>query len=84
MPRHQHDEVLKDYRRDLIQQLRQRRVDLGLSQRDLAERVGVQQSSISAIEAGTVAPTLDTFIALVHALGFSVMSQKRMPTGRHE
>ena len=84
MGRHQHDAALQQYRRDLIQQLKERRERLGLSQRELAARVGITAQSVSEIESGVMAPTLDTFIAMAHILGFPILGQKKASIGRHE
>lgn len=44
----------------------------GLSQRELARRAGVPQSSISRIERGLVSPTVDTLERLVRACGMEL------------
>lgn len=48
--------------------LRAARLEAGLSQRQLAEHVGVGQPAISRIEAGQNVPTLPHFASLVRAL----------------
>lgn len=48
--------------------LRQRRKDLGLSQRELADKVSCAQSVISDWESGKVMPQLDSVIAWCNAL----------------
>ena len=48
-----------------------RRIDLGLSQRDLAERCGIPQSSVARIEIGRTMPKLDTLIKIFSQLGLS-------------
>jgi len=48
--------------------LRLRREELGLTQTDLAELVGVPQSHICALERGRMAPTLKTIARLATAL----------------
>ena len=45
----------------------------GLSQRDLAERAGTKQSSISRIENGRVSPTIHTLEQLVRACGSELL-----------
>lgn len=45
-----------------------RRKKLGLTQADLAERLGVRQPYVSALESGTRKPTLDTIARLAEAL----------------
>lgn len=44
----------------------------GLSQAELAERAGLSQPSIGAIEAGRKSPTLRTLEKIASALGISV------------
>lgn len=46
-----------------------RRNDLGLSQRELAEKCGIPQSSVARIEIGRTMPKLDTLIKIFHQLG---------------
>ena len=45
-----------------------RRQELGISQRTLAERCGIPQSSIARIETLKTTPKLDTLIKLLQAL----------------
>lgn len=49
--------------------LRRRRLAHGLSQRELAERAGTHQSSISRIERGAEDPTVNRLGHLLQALG---------------
>lgn len=44
------------------------RIDLGLSQKQLAELSGVRQSNISRIERGTCTPDLETLSKLAYAM----------------
>ena len=53
---------------DIVSSLIKRRQELGLSQRALAERCGIPQSSVARIESFSVAPKLDTLIKLMQAL----------------
>lgn len=53
---------------DIVSSLIKRRQELGLSQRALAERCGIPQSSVARIESSSVAPKLDTLIKLMQAL----------------
>jgi HTH-type transcriptional regulator/antitoxin HipB len=48
--------------------LRNRRKALGLTQGELGRRAGVKQSTISDIENGVVAASLETYLILVTAL----------------
>lgn len=56
----------------------------GLTQRQLSEKAGIQQSEISRIEAAHANPTLGTVSALAHALGAEVrlVSRQRRPRSR--
>jgi predicted transcriptional regulator len=53
-------------------ELRALRDKKGLSQRELAERVGTTQSAIARLEAGSVSPSLPTLDKIAHALGAEV------------
>lgn len=50
-------------------QLRERRLELGLTQSALAQQAGVPQSEISRIESGAANPTLATVQSISEALG---------------
>ena len=45
-----------------------RRTELGLSQRELAERVGTTQSAIARLERGVRPPRIDTLLRIADAL----------------
>ena len=55
--------------RELGQLVHDRRIELGLSQAELAERCGMKQPQISRFEAGGTVPTLPLLRRLAHALG---------------
>src|SRR5450631_3897360 len=61
---------------DLALQLIQRRQLLGLTQRQLATKSGVQQSEISRIEGAVGNPTLQTIAVIARALGVRVQLAK--------
>ena len=48
-----------------------RRNELGLSQRELAERCGIPQSSVARIELGQTTPKLDTLVKIFLQLGLA-------------
>jgi transcriptional regulator with XRE-family HTH domain len=52
--------------------IRQRRAELGLSQADLAAKVGVDKRQIRRYEAGETQPTLNVALAIARALGISI------------
>lgn len=54
--------------RTFCKRIRDRRLELRLTQADVAERLGIQPPSYNAIEAGKRTPTLDTVDAVAAAL----------------
>jgi ribosome-binding protein aMBF1 (putative translation factor) len=56
----------------LAQEIRALREKKGLSQRELAERVGTTQSAIARLEGGNISPSLPTLDKIAHALGAEV------------
>jgi|SRR5215207_8452206 len=54
---------------DLVREARRR---AGLTQRELAERVGTTQSSIARLESGRTAPSFESVLHLVRACGFDL------------
>lgn len=52
-----------------------RRNALGLSQRELAERCGIPQSSVARIESNRTVPKLDTLLKIFHQLGLRLSVQ---------
>lgn len=66
------------------------RARLGLTQQQLAEAAGMQQSEVSRIESGRANPTLQTLITLASSLGMRIslvdqeqasLTGNRTPTG---
>ena len=55
-----------------VAEIVQRRLDLGLTQRQLAEISGVKQSAIARIENNGVIPRIDTLYKLLIPLGLSL------------
>ena len=62
-------------RRELGSEVLGRRLQLGLSQRDLARRMGTSQNYIYRIETGRANPTLDNLQRLSEVLGASLKVQ---------
>lgn len=57
----------------LVRQLKSARKAKGLSQQSLADKLGIPQSHLSKIEAGTVNLKLAGFIEMAHRLDLEVM-----------
>ncbi|MGH7745660.1 MAG: helix-turn-helix domain-containing protein [Candidatus Dormibacteria bacterium] len=55
--------------------IRQARLRAGLSQRQLAQRLGTKQSVVARWEAGTTSPAFETVTAAVGACGFVLESR---------
>ena len=68
---------------ELGRQVRAQREAHGLSQRELAERMGTTQSVIARLEAGGSKPSISTLERVARALGSSldIRFQKRAATG---
>lgn len=56
----------------IVTEMIRRRNDLGLSQRDLAEKCDMPQSSIARIESYKTSPKLDTLVKMLQSLGLSL------------
>ena len=54
-------------------EIAERRRAAGMTQRQLAEKTGIDQAAISRIESGRANPTLNTLDALVEGVGFSLL-----------
>lgn len=61
--------------------LRQRRLNLGLSQGAVAQAAGLSRQALSALEAGRAAASLGSALALARALGTSVEALFGTPAG---
>jgi predicted transcriptional regulator len=57
----------------IAEQVADRRQDLGLSQRELAELTGTTQSAIARLEAGGRPPRIDTLLRIADALDCDLM-----------
>lgn len=56
----------------LVNAIHHRRVELGWTQTELAEKVGLHQESIARIENGGTIPRLDTVLKLALAMGMKL------------
>ena len=59
-------------RQKIISQLVEARLEQGISQAELARRVGTQRSNICRLESGAQNPTLDMILKIASALGKDV------------
>ena len=57
---------------ELIEKIKKKRKDLGLSQMELAEKVGMKRQYIGALEQGERIPTIKTLVKICDALGLEV------------
>jgi ribosome-binding protein aMBF1 (putative translation factor) len=69
---------------ELSVQVREAREAKGLSQSQLAERMGTQQSVIARLEAGGITPTLPTLKRIADALGTKLTVGFEEPRTRRE
>jgi predicted transcriptional regulator len=70
-------EEYADRRRDLIRDLVTARLDSGLSQTELAARMGTSQSAVARLESGDLDARLSTLERYAAALGRTVVWQLR-------
>lgn len=72
------EEVYKEYMRlgpryHLISQLISARNELGITQSELAKKIGTKQSAIARIESGNANPSFDFLVKLSNALGREII-----------
>ncbi|MDA8273033.1 MAG: helix-turn-helix transcriptional regulator [Deltaproteobacteria bacterium] len=65
--------ILNEYERlepdyQIIREIIKARIKQGLSQKELAERIGTRQSNISRLESGDCNPSLEFLIKVAHGL----------------
>ena len=71
-------------RQKIISQLVEARLEQGISQAELARRIGTQRSAVNRLESGTQNPTLDMILKIASALGKDVsllLEDKEGPMG---
>lgn len=66
---------------ELVEQVRSARERLGMTQSELASRIGSTQPAVARLEAGGVTPSLDTLHRIAEALSLELVIDLR-PTGR--
>ncbi|UNC93537.1 helix-turn-helix transcriptional regulator [Candidatus Contubernalis alkaliaceticus] len=54
---------------DIKRELIKFRIEQGLSQKELAEKIGTKQSAISRLESGEYNPSIELLSKIAHALG---------------
>lgn len=59
-----------DYK-DIGQRIKEKRIEKGLTQEKLSERIGVGPSHMSHIESGSTVPSFEVFISILNALDCS-------------
>lgn len=62
--------------------LRWARQDAGLSQAELAKRLGVSQQAVAKVEHPDANPTVDTLLRVAAALGMSLSLERQRPSPR--
>ena len=70
-------------RQKIISQLTEARLEQGISQAELARRIGIPRSSICRLESGTQNPTLDMMIKVASGLGKDIsltFSEQKKPS----
>ena len=65
------DEFLEDCLTEFPRRLRRIRMQQGLTQLELAHRLGIQQTGVSRFESGKRSPTMRSIVRLVLALDVS-------------
>lgn len=63
---------------DLAERVRNAREKLGVTQAELAARIGSTQPAVARLEAGGVNPSLDTLSRIADALGFELVVDFRV------
>ena len=75
--RREYDALAPEY--TIVHQLIQARTEANLTQKELANRVGIRQSNISRLESGHYNPSLEFLKKLAHGLGKEVYIEFREP-----
>lgn len=64
---------------ELALAIKQQRQQKGLSQTDVADLVGIKQSTVSAFELKPEATKLDTFFRILSAVGMHIELKEKQP-----
>lgn len=73
-----YDTVKKEY--SIIREVVKTRKELGLTQENLAKKIGVKQQVISRFEQEKHTPTLDNFIRILDGIGLELVLQNKRET----
>lgn len=76
------DELRK--RQKIISQLVEARLEQGISQAELARRLGIQRSGINRLESGTQNPTLDMILKICLGAGKGCFTGTERQGGAYE
>lgn len=68
--------------RQLTAQLAELRVAANLSQRQAAQRAGVDQADLSRIESGQITPSLPTLLRVLDAIGGTLVLARKTTSGK--
>jgi ribosome-binding protein aMBF1 (putative translation factor) len=64
---------------ELAERVRRAREKLGVTQAELATRIGSTQPAVARLEAGGVSPSVDTLQRIADALGLELVVELRTP-----
>jgi predicted transcriptional regulator len=76
-----HEGIYKMPVENIIADLKSRRAELSITQKDLAELSGVALVTIKKLESGKAKPTLETLTKLAEVLGMEVKLEVRKSQG---
>lgn len=62
---------------NIIEQARKIRMDSGITQQDVAERMGIAQTAVSRLEIGAHSPSLDMVERYAEAVGCRLKIEKK-------
>lgn len=65
---------------EIIRQIIQSRIEQSLTQKELADRIGIKQSNISRLESGSYNPSLDFLKKVASGLGKEIHIEFRDPS----
>lgn len=62
---------------ELVAQSKKARINEGISQKEIAQTLGINQDKISNYESGKVSPRLDLFVRYLDAIGYTIKIVKK-------